>query len=265
MRLLNLVLVATLVVPTAAIAQMRDHRPPDVPFPQGGIPLPQIGLPLPTLGLSPFSPIERIDWFHGDMGPFSRETGRIDWFHDRNFPATLTRFRNHGTRFPTTVITTPFLGVPAFFYAVPEYVIPVPPPGPAPPAREVTQLTTGSLVLQVQPASAQLFVDGYYFGTPADFDGRQGELALEAGVHRVQLVAPGYESVTVDVNMRVNQTVRYQNVMKPVAATPPPSPAAPITPKTLYLVPGCYLGDVPPKDAHLPATCDVTKVVTFTR
>src|SRR6266852_2890860 len=139
MRLLNLVLVATLAVPAAAIAQTRGHRlppthsappvpPPQtgVPFPQGGIPLPQIGLPLPSLGLSPFSPTQRIDWFHEGMGPFSRETGRIDWFHERHFPGALTRFRNHGIRFGTTVIT-PFVGVPAFFYPVPEYVIPFAP------------------------------------------------------------------------------------------------------------------------------------------
>jgi hypothetical protein len=276
MRLLNLVLLATLVLPTAAMAQTRGHRPPPAhsvpatpppqtgtPFPQGGIPLPQIGLPLPRLGLAPFSnEIQRVDWFHDRGG-----AGRIDWFHDTAFPVTtLGRARNDGMRVGASVGRAPFVGAPMVFY-VPQYVIPIAPPDPEPAAREEieTQLTTGNLVLQVQPAAAQVSVDGYSFGSTADFDGRRGELALEPGTHRVELVAPGYETVTVAVNIVPNQSVRYQSALKPVAAAPPPPPAAPVTPKTLYLVPGCYLGDVPPQDAHLPATCDVSHVVTFER
>ena len=29
------------------------------------------------------------------------------------------------------------------------------------------------------------------------------------------------------------------------------------------VIPGCYLGDVAPKDAGLPATCDQSRAVTF--
>jgi PEGA domain-containing protein len=264
--LVGLVLVGTLALPRAAIAQARGHRPPPT-HPAPPVTLPQIGLPLPRLGLPPFSnDTRRVDWFHESQFP-GHATGRIDWFHDRDFPGTaFARARNHGARFGAPVGRTPFVGAPVIFY-VPQYVIPFAPPEPAPPPSEQieTQLTTGSLVLQVQPATAQVFIDGIYFGTPEEFDGRRGELALEPGPHRVQLVAPGYESVTVDARITANQTVRYQNVMKPVAPAPPPPPAAPIQSKTIYLVPGCYLGDVPPKDAHLPATCDVSHVVTFER
>jgi hypothetical protein len=276
MRLVKLLLVATLALPTAASAQGRVHRPAPahsvpgtpparavVPFPQGGITLPQIGLPLPRLGLAPFpNETSRVDWFHDNGG-----AGRIDWFHDRASSATaFVRARNYGARVGTSVVRTPFVGAPIIFY-VPQFVTPIEPPAPAPPAREEieTQLTTGSFVLQVAPATAQVFVDGYYFGTPGDFDGQRGELALEPGTHRVELVAPGYETETDAVNIAPHQTVSYQNAMKPVAAASPPPPAAPVTPKTLYLVPGCYLGDVPPKDVRLPVTCDVSRVVTFER
>jgi hypothetical protein len=35
------------------------------------------------------------------------------------------------------------------------------------------------------------------------------------------------------------------------------------TPTTFYLIPGCYMGNVPPKDAGLPATCDLSRTQTF--
>jgi hypothetical protein len=32
---------------------------------------------------------------------------------------------------------------------------------------------------------------------------------------------------------------------------------------TFYLVPGCYMGNVPPEEANLPATCDLARAVSF--
>jgi hypothetical protein len=43
----------------------------------------------------------------------------------------------------------------------------------------------------------------------------------------------------------------------------PPPPPVPVAHKTFYIIPGCYLGDVPPKDASLPSTCDVSKARAF--
>jgi hypothetical protein len=254
MRLLAFIaLVATLGVPAPAVAQTRGHcPPPTASIPPIGLPLPQIGMPLPGIGLPPLNNGSR----------------QIVPFHDGEFPGTaFARARNHGTVFEAPVVRRPFVGVPVIVYVVPQYVIPVAPLAPAQPAREQIerQPATGSLVLQVEPGTAQVFVDGYYFGMPEDFDGRRGELALDPRPHNIELMAPGYESVSFDVRIAANQRVKYQNAMKPAAVAPPPPPAAPIAPKTFYLVPGCYLGDVPPKDAGLPATCDVTRAVTFAR
>jgi hypothetical protein len=45
---------------------------------------------------------------------------------------------------------------------------------------------------------------------------------------------------------------------------PEPPPYEPTGDRTLYVIPGCYVGNVPPKDvARLPANCDVTKVTTY--
>ena len=40
------------------------------------------------------------------------------------------------------------------------------------------------------------------------------------------------------------------------------APAAAKQPETFYLIPGCYMGNVPPKEANLPATCDVARAVS---
>jgi hypothetical protein len=32
-----------------------------------------------------------------------------------------------------------------------------------------------------------------------------------------------------------------------------------------YIVPGCYIGNVPPQDAGLPASCDLSRTITIQR
>ena len=55
---------------------------------------------------------------------------------------------------------------------------------------------------------------------------------------------------------------------EPVEPPPPPrDPEPPFVPtgdRTLYAIPGCYVGNVPPKDVKLPASCDLSKLTTFT-
>jgi hypothetical protein len=50
-------------------------------------------------------------------------------------------------------------------------------------------------------------------------------------------------------------------------AVPPATPAAPAAPpiprKPFYFIEGCYLGDVPPAAAKLPASCDPAKATIF--
>jgi hypothetical protein len=133
-------------------------------------------------------------------------------------------------------------------------------PEPAPVKKEST---AGHLLLEVEPGSAQIFIDGYYVGTPDDFGGKGGGLVLEGGPHRVDINAPGYELVSFDVRISANQSIVYRRVLKPLEVASPPDPGTFATPKTIYVVPGCYLGDVPPKDAKLPSTCDITRAVTL--
>jgi hypothetical protein len=47
--------------------------------------------------------------------------------------------------------------------------------------------------------------------------------------------------------------------VQPVAA----APATRSAPVTFYLIPGCYMGNVPPKEAHLRPDCDPDRAITF--
>jgi hypothetical protein len=68
--------------------------------------------------------------------------------------------------------------------------------------------------LDVTPRDAAVHVDGYYAGIVDDFDGSLQRLALEPGPHRVEIVAPGYESIVFEVNVRPYQTVQYRGDMR---------------------------------------------------
>ena len=143
-------------------------------------------------------------------------------------------------------------------YYVPEPVAYVP-AQPEPPPKRVEPPALGRLILDIAPATAQIFVDGYYVGVPEDFSAGGGGGLLEAGPHHLDISADGHEPVAVELMIAAAHAVTYRATLK---GFPPPA-AAPST--TFYLIPGCYMGNVPPKDAHLPPTCDQARTVTWRR
>jgi hypothetical protein len=72
----------------------------------------------------------------------------------------------------------------------------------------------GKLRLKVKPKEAAVSVDGYYVGLVDDFDGVFQRLHVEAGLHRVEISAPGYEPLTFDVRIEPNQTLTYHGELK---------------------------------------------------
>jgi len=72
---------------------------------------------------------------------------------------------------------------------------------------------SGSVRLDVQPAFAQIFVDGEYVGTVEDHAATG--LMIAAGVHRVEFRSPGYEPLVVEVRIAAGRRITYRGVLKP--------------------------------------------------
>lgn len=141
---------------------------------------------------------------------------------------------------------------------------PAPPVAPQPPLPPM-----GALRLDVEPKeSLQIYVDGVYVGTPADLG---DELELAPGTRRIELRANGHRSLIFNAEIVDGRLITYRGSLERVEATEPsaprtPAPAAPPAPvgsKVMYMIPGCYLGNVSPKTLVLPAKCDISKLTTI--
>ena len=73
---------------------------------------------------------------------------------------------------------------------------------------------TGSLRLKVKPADAKVYIDGYFVGIVDGFDGVFQRLAVEAGAHRVEIRADGYEPAQFEVLITAGETVTYKGELK---------------------------------------------------
>jgi hypothetical protein len=239
-------------LPVTVAAQTRVPQPGSVPqLPPIGLPLPQIGLPLAPIGLPSTTAREPRGV---DVPPRGIDNGQRRGH--RNGHARSNR---------SVVYLVPAYGWP---YGYPAVDVPAAPNPPSDPQqyREQGPLT-GRLRLEVEPEGVELYVDGYYAGTPGDFG---GELEVEAGLHRIEMRAPGFETLELDVRIAPGRSITYRRALQRVQEKLPPAPAsqppaaAPPS-KPVYFIPGCYLGNVPPKDVKLPATCDMSRMTTFTQ
>ena len=86
-----------------------------------------------------------------------------------------------------------------------------------------------ALRLQVSPRTTEVFVDGYYAGTVDDFDGIFQRLRLQSGEYELTLYLPGYRTVTQQLLLQPDRTLRVRHEMVPLAAneTPELRPVAP--------------------------------------
>jgi hypothetical protein len=72
----------------------------------------------------------------------------------------------------------------------------------------------GSIRLKVKPNNAQVYIDGYYVGVVDSYDGMFQKLGIEAGAHRVELRAEGYEPVQFEVMVMPDETMTYKGELK---------------------------------------------------
>jgi len=216
-----------------------------LPLPQIGLPLPPIGLPLPSLGLPPQQHLP-------DRSSSLRRSPGVD--RSKRVERSR-RFDRRGT------LAIPLLG---FSYPyVPDLSAT---PTIEPPTEASVSEPTGGLRLDLQPGiDPRIFVDGYYVGLLSDAN---GELALAAGPHAVEFQEDGYEPLRVNVDIRPDDEITYRGTLKrivpPSRIEPAPAPLVPPpAPSTIYVIPGCYIGNVPPRDASLPAGCNLNGAVTI--
>ena len=118
---------------------------------------------------------------------------------------------------------------------------------------------SGSLYLEVEPRAAQVYVDGFYMGTVDDF--RRTGVTLPTGPHRIELRASGYEALTIDMNIVAGQPTRYHGDL-PAERRPAADAVSPRASGPMFVIPGCYAGDRPPRESALPQGCDIARLHT---
>jgi len=74
---------------------------------------------------------------------------------------------------------------------------------------------TGEIRLQVRPRHAEVYIDGYYAGRVDDFDGFLQALRIEEGPHTIEIVAPGYETLTFNVRIIPGRKIDYRGDLRP--------------------------------------------------
>ncbi|MEQ1760171.1 MAG: PEGA domain-containing protein [Vicinamibacterales bacterium] len=74
---------------------------------------------------------------------------------------------------------------------------------------------SGEVRLRVEPRWAEVYVDGFFAGTVDDFDGTFQSLKLESGPYHVEIVAPGFETLEVDLRISPGQKITYRGEMRP--------------------------------------------------
>lgn len=121
----------------------------------------------------------------------------------------------------------------------------------------------GYLRLNVQPYTAQVFIDGFYVSSVDAFTGGGPARALPAGPHRVEIRADGYETATFDVRIDPNETITYRRELGKAEEPKQARNVAPAVPKTFYVIPKCYAGDKKPTADQLPKGCRASNLRTI--
>lgn len=74
----------------------------------------------------------------------------------------------------------------------------------------------GGISFDITPATAAVIIDGTYVGRVSDLGPTTQPMGLKPGRHHVEIRAPGYETVTFDVDIVSGQVLPYKGQMQPV-------------------------------------------------
>jgi len=78
---------------------------------------------------------------------------------------------------------------------------------------------TGDVRLQVEPKTAEVYVDGYYAGIVDQFNGHFHHLSMTPGGHRIEVRAPGFQPLTFSVYVQPDRTIDYKGMLNPATPT----------------------------------------------
>jgi hypothetical protein len=70
--------------------------------------------------------------------------------------------------------------------------------------------SSGGLRLEITPKTAQVFVDGNYGGVVDDFNGHFQHLDLTPGGHRIDVLQPGFQRLTLQAYILPGHTTDYK-------------------------------------------------------
>jgi hypothetical protein len=73
----------------------------------------------------------------------------------------------------------------------------------------------GGISFEIGPPDAEVYVDGQYVGRAGDFGPGYAPLPVIPGRHRLEVVAPGYQTMAVDVDIVPGQVIPYQGSLIP--------------------------------------------------
>ena len=80
-------------------------------------------------------------------------------------------------------------------------------------AQPSSDANMGGVSFDITPGTAELFVDDTLVGTVGQFTPTTQPLGLEAGHHRVEVRAPGYQTLRFDVDIVAGQVIPYQGTL----------------------------------------------------
>ena len=266
MRIMRFALpvVLTLALPAMLAAQSKGHaRQPFTALGPIGLPLaplsptlPSFGAPLPTFDLP------KIDSSFRIRGLPSGRSSQHPRGHNRQggygygFQYPLTSFVYVMPPYYMDGYASPPIDEPAVLTSMPvaaQSASPIPRSAPRPPMGWLR------LELDNAAAGAQLYVNGYFVGTTEDVN---DELGLEPGPHQIEIRSAGSPSIHFDVQIVDGRTITYRAAFERLPGSVA-APGAPYSAPTIYFIPGCYLGNVTPQQANLPAGCDIARLSTY--
>jgi hypothetical protein len=135
----------------------------------------------------------------------------------------------------------------------------------------------GYVRLDVEPSTAEVYVDGEYKGTVDDF--RNAHRQLSVGSHRIDVVESGYRRTSFTARVTPGETTTYRTNLARAGQSAPFRPVSTYVPyvqyhayrahapapkpQTFYVIPGCYAGDTQPREDKLPSGCNTSSVRTL--